>query len=106
MFTIARRIAQDYYRKPQPALRLDELVDRSSTDTVEDLAQRHADMARLSLLLARLADRERELVALKYGSGLTNRAIAHLTGLTESNVGVILHRTLQTLRASWEDDHE
>ena len=27
--------------------------------------------------------------------------IAHVTGLTESNVGTILHRTVQTLRTAW-----
>ncbi len=72
----------------------------------EDTFQQNADFARLSVLLARLADRERELVALKYGAGLTNRVIAHLSGLTESNVGVILYRTIQTLRSEWENDHE
>jgi RNA polymerase sigma-70 factor (ECF subfamily) len=72
----------------------------------EDTFQQNADFAQLSVLLARLADRERELVALKYGAGLTNRAIAHLSGLTESNVGVILHRTIQILRSEWENDHE
>ena len=54
-------------------------------------------------LLAALPDRERELVALKYGAGLTNRAIARLTGLTESNVGTILHRAIVALRADWKE---
>ena len=33
--------------------------------------------------------------------GLTNRAIARVTGLTETNVGTILHRTIQDLRDGW-----
>ena len=49
---------------------------------LEEQVEKQADFAQLSLLLARLADRERELVALKYGGGFTNRAIAQLTGLT------------------------
>ena len=57
------------------------------------------DFARLSALLTHLEARERELVALKYGAGLTNRAIAELTGLSESNVGTILHRVVTRLRA-------
>jgi DNA-directed RNA polymerase specialized sigma24 family protein len=32
---------------------------------------------------------------------MTNRAIARLTGLTESNVGTILHRAIHNLRAEW-----
>jgi RNA polymerase sigma-70 factor, ECF subfamily len=38
---------------------------------------------------------------LKYGAGATNRAISEVTGLSESNVGTILHRAVQTLREKW-----
>jgi len=41
------------------------------------------------------------LIALKYGASLNNRQIAELTGLSESNVGTILHRTVGALRAQW-----
>ena len=102
LFTIARRVAQDHYRKNNREIPLDEIPNLSTGELTEDLVQQHADFAQLSILLAQLADRDRELVALKYGAGLTNRAIARLTGLTESNVGVVLHRTLQTLRSKWE----
>ncbi len=106
LFTIARRVAQDHYRKPHHEIPLDEIANVSTNEMTEELAQQDADFARLFFLLAQLEDRDRELVALKYGGGLTNRAIARLTGLTESNVGVILHRTLQTLHSNWENDHE
>jgi len=65
--------------------------------------QRQADLARLGVLLAQLPPRERELIALKYGGAMTNRAIAAVTGLSESNVGTILHRTIGKLRAAWEE---
>ncbi len=106
LFTIARRVALDHYRKHHTDVPLEEISDVSANETMEDLAQQRADFARMSVLLAQLEDRERDLVALKYGAGLTNRAIARLTGLSESNVGVILHRTLQTLRSKWETHHE
>jgi len=48
-----------------------------------------------------LPARERELLALKYGAGSNNREIAVVTGLSESNVGTILHRTVQALRERW-----
>jgi len=102
LFTIAQRVAVDHLRRQRPAVSLDEVVHLSADENIEALAQKRADFKRLTLLLARLADRDRELVALKYGAGLTNRAIAGLTGLTESHVGVLLHRALQTLRAEWE----
>ena len=63
--------------------------------------ERRSDLARLAKLTASLPDRERDLIALRYGAGLSNRAIAPLVGLSESNVGTILHRTVQTLRSQW-----
>ncbi len=108
LFAIARNVAEDYVRKHRhPAdVSLDEADDQPGSAILEEQVEKRANFAQLSLLLARLADRERELVALKYGGGLTNRAIAQLTGLTESNVAVILHRTLQTLRSTWEAKNE
>ena len=106
LFTIARRVAQDHFRKPHNEIPLNEISNISDNELMEDTIQQDADFAHLSVLLTRLADRERELVALKYGAGLTNRTIAHLSGLTESNVGVILYRTIQTLRSEWENDNE
>ena len=53
--------------------------------------------------LATLADRERDLLALKFQSGLNNRQIAQMTGLSESNVGTIVNRALNKLRARLED---
>ncbi len=103
LFTLARRIAADYYRKQRAEVSLESIPNLADPNTVEGQAQQRADFARLTALLARLADRDRELVALKYGVGLTNRAIARLSGLSESNVGTILHRVTQQLRAAWEE---
>jgi len=49
--------------------------------------------------LASLGERERDVIALKFAALITNREISRLTGLTESNVGVILFRSLRKLRA-------
>jgi RNA polymerase sigma-70 factor, ECF subfamily len=106
LFTIARRVATDHYRKKRPELSLDELPELAVPEITEELVQNNADHDRLALLLSRLAERDRELVALKYGAGLTNRTIAGLTGISESHVGTILHRTIVKLRAEWENRDE
>jgi RNA polymerase sigma-70 factor (ECF subfamily) len=106
LFTIARRIAIDHYRRPQAEVTLDEAIDLGTNENVEDQVQNLADIRHLSALLPQLDDREQELVALKYGAGLTNRTIASLTGLTESNVGVILHRAILFLRKEWDGSNE
>ncbi len=102
LFTIARRVLADQQRKHRPVVSLEALPDLAVHENMEEAFQKRADFARLSLLLSQLADRDRELVALRYGAGLTNRAIARLTGLSESNVGVLLHRLVQKLREEWE----
>ncbi len=103
LFTIARRVAIDHYRKKRRIISLESISHLTADETPEELTQKRSDFDRLSLLLTQLEDRNRELVALRYGAGLTNRAIAGLTGLSESNVGVILHRTLKQLQADWEE---
>lgn len=52
--------------------------------------------------LCTLSSREQDIIALKFGSGLTNRAIAPIVGLTENNVAVVLHRAICKLRAYLE----
>lgn len=103
VMTIARRVAIDHLRRARPHLPLEAALEVASGPTPEELAEKHSDAARLTRLLARLDERERELVALKYGAEMTNRAIARVTGLSESNVGTILHRTVQALRADWDE---
>jgi RNA polymerase sigma-70 factor (ECF subfamily) len=101
LFTIARNVAVDHFRRRRAEVPLEDGPEPASDATPEDAAVRRSEFLRLSALLHDLPERERELVALKYGAEETNRAIARITGLSESNVGTILHRTVQTLRARW-----
>lgn len=104
LFALARRVAADHYRRRRPTVSLHEATLISDRQGTEEEAQQRAEFAQLAGLLARLADRERELVALKYGAGLTNRAIARLTGVSETNVSTILSRVTAHLRAQWKDE--
>jgi RNA polymerase sigma-70 factor (ECF subfamily) len=104
LFTIARNVAVDYFRRQRPVVLLASVSEQPDGTFVEETVQRGDDLARLGALLARLPGRERELISLKYGAGLTNRSIARLTGLSESNVGTILYRVVRRLRAQWETE--
>jgi RNA polymerase sigma-70 factor (ECF subfamily) len=102
LLTIARNVAVDEFRARRPHVPLEAAATVAAGGTSpEDAAVLTSDADRLASLLAQLPDRDRELLALKYGAGLTNRAIAQATGLSESNVGTILHRAVQTLRSRW-----
>jgi len=102
LLTIARHVAIDYLRARQRHEPLEAAATVPSADrTPEQHAVQHADAQRLAALLEALDPRQRELIAMKYGADMTNRAIAHATGLSESNVGTILHRADETLRGQW-----
>jgi RNA polymerase sigma-70 factor (ECF subfamily) len=102
LLAIARNVAVDHLRQIRPEIPLDEAGARDD-ETPETAALRASQNRQRWSLLAALPPRERELLSLKYGAGATNRAIAKLTGLSESNVGTILHRTVASLRASWHE---
>jgi RNA polymerase sigma-70 factor (ECF subfamily) len=102
LLTIARNVAIDHLRAHQRFDPLDQAATvPAACDTPEQRAVRQSDAQRLAALLATLPPRQRELMAMKYGAEMTNRAIARATGLSESNVGTILHRAVETLRAQW-----
>ncbi len=101
LFKIAQNIGTDHLRARHEHLPLDAALEVAIEGTPERDAEQRSNLKRLALLCAALPERERELVALKYGAVINNRVIAQLTGLSESNVGTILHRVVQTLRDQW-----
>lgn len=102
---IARHVAGDHFRKPSREVALDQAFEIPAASSIDEDLQRRLDFQKVSRILAQFPDRQRELVALKYGAELTNREIARLTGLSESNVGTILHRVVARLRKEWEQEH-
>jgi RNA polymerase sigma-70 factor (ECF subfamily) len=101
LLSIARNVAIDYLRARREHVPIDVAVDIPTERTPEHAAMEGSDIARLAELTANLPERERELLALKYGAAISNRLIAQLTGLSESNVGTILSRTVEKLRTQW-----
>ena len=104
LFGIARNAALDELRRRRRRASLDADV----ADVWAQSADEHAEMAlrrqTVRAALDRLDPRERELVALKYAGGLSNAEIARVVGVSESNAGTRLHRTLEKLRRECHDD--
>jgi RNA polymerase sigma-70 factor (ECF subfamily) len=98
---IARNVGIDHLRSRRDHGELDDAAEAAVDGTPEDEGALASDLARLALLVKDLSEREQELLALKYGAEATNRAIARITGLSESNVGTILHRVVERLRREW-----
>lgn len=109
LFGIARNVLREYLRKNKKAERRLAAISQSDENLldsdVEQGIQKQQDKERLRRIILELPAREQELIALKYGAGLTNRRIAEVTKLSESNVGSILHRTVKSLRKRWDENH-
>jgi RNA polymerase sigma factor (sigma-70 family) len=69
----------------------------------EDIASEAVERLDLYGAIARLDERSRDLLALRFGADLSARQIAELVGLRTNAVEVALHRILARLRAELED---
>ena len=106
LFGIAHHVAVAHFRKNKRGQAIPDSEAAEISRPTEEHATRQEEFERLASLLASLPAREREIFSLKYGAQFTNRAIAKITGLTESNVGTILHRIVTHLRERMENEHE
>ena len=100
LFTIARRQVIDWQR-PQarrPLLRLSHHQPAAEPSLEAKFAESE-QQAHLRRLVRQLPPPDQELIALKFGAGMTNRDIAALLDKSESAVGSAIHRLMQKLRA-------
>ena len=102
LYAIARNVAHDYFRKKRDVVSLEGLVIHSiDGELTEEVAQK-IEFSQLVHCIKQLPEREQEIITLKYGADLNNRQIAKQMGLSESNVGSILHRMVKKLRLQME----
>lgn len=106
LFGIANHVAIHHFRQSKPVENIDGLLTEPIDRPTEETATRQEEFERLSSMLTSLPEREREIFSLKYGAQFTNRSIAKLVGVAESNVGTILHRIVSRLREQWEHENE
>jgi len=107
IISIARNIVADYFREKQKESLVEfdsmELYLTSGEIPEEILVKNEQNLALIEALDT-LTARERNLIALKYGAELSNKEIAQVMELSESNVGVIMFRSLQKLRTYFEKE--
>jgi RNA polymerase sigma factor (sigma-70 family) len=103
VFGIARNAALDELRRRKRRARLESEVADEAAPSASEQAELSLRRETLRAALAQLEPRERDLVALKFMGGLSNGEIADVLGLSESNVGTKLHRTVTKLREACHD---
>lgn len=111
LFGIAFRAVADHFRsETRRAWSPLDLISNMKEKEPEPPQQLETNQAqdRLTAIIEELGDLPKQIVSLKFFGGLTNRAIAGLLGLTESNVAVILFRSVRKMKAQFsnvEADH-
>lgn len=102
LLRIARNLAVDHYRDQTREQRFLALEAAScagaSGRSNEEQVLAEERFRRLQAHLRTLSERNQEIIALKFGFGLTNRHIADLLGMNESTVGSALYTSLRRLR--------
>ncbi len=102
LFTIARHVVTDWQRRQarRPWFRLSD-QHPDETLSLEAQVEESEEQLQLRRLLRTLEPAEQELIALKFGAGLTNREIARLIEKSETAVGSAIYRIMQKLRTKW-----
>jgi RNA polymerase sigma factor (sigma-70 family) len=100
LLAIARNLLIDHFRASagRRALNLEDEPGIAAPDVEPDFGL-DPDLA---VALSRLPQRDREIVALRFGADLSGPEIVALTGLTLANVQQILSRSLRRLREDLE----
>lgn len=109
LFTVCRNRALDVLRKetpmnPMPQAQIDAHPSREPSP-----AQRlevKEGLTRISKMLSMLPQNQQEVVRLKFQENLSYREIGRVTGLSETNVGFLLHTALKTVRERLQREDE
>ena len=109
LFRIARNASTDAYRRRRKTVGLDGLPEpvlESLADSPEDVVLKQERLRRLRGLVARLDGDKQELLALRFGAGLTLREIAAVRGKGESAIKKQMSRVMAALREQYFEQPE
>ena len=101
LFTVCRNRALDVLRKEsrmKPLTEVDLATRPTDAPSPAAEAERREATSEVLGLLAGLPLNQREVVRLKFQNGLSYQEISRVTHLTVTNVGVLIHTAIKTLR--------
>jgi RNA polymerase sigma-70 factor (ECF subfamily) len=108
LMAIAHNLLVDHYRRDRSdrhdPVPVDEHHELDAGELVEESAL--GISSELTDALRHLSDRDREVIALRFGGDLTGPEIAEITGLSLANVQQILSRSLRRLRSEMSSPQE
>lgn len=104
LYQIAKRLIIDYYRATarHSAVVTDavDITTTSDNSSLEHQVESEVNQDLLQKLIEKLPEKERKVMYLKFYNGYTNKLIAEITELSETNVGTIIYRAVQRLKGN------
>lgn len=107
LFTVCRNRAFDLLRKDKHTEPLDDIRFSKVAGDIpapDQQAEQEERLAQVMKILHRLSDNQRECILLKFQQGLSYQEIEKVTGLTQGNIGFLIHAGLKRVRELLPDD--
>lgn len=103
LFTVCRNRAIDLRRKDKRMVPLsphdaESTVSESSPPDAE--IEKSQNLSQTMKAMAKLPERQQEVLRLKFQNGMTYDQIARVTGLSASNVGFLIHTAMKAMKAA------
>ncbi len=105
LFKVCRNLALDLRRKEvRMAVATQQTQLRDAAPPTVDVLEQKEALSMVNRLIGNLSENQREVLRLKFQTGLRYKEISEITGLSVSNVGFLLHTAIKTLREQLEQD--
>jgi RNA polymerase sigma-70 factor (ECF subfamily) len=104
LYRIAHNLVADHYRRQPSAteLELDERLVAAEDDPVAAVAERFSHR-RLRAAISRLTSDQQQVLALRFGEGMTAREVARVMDKSVGAIEALQHRALAALRRVLEE---
>ena len=104
---IAKNVVTDYLRKTmrRKFLTFDSILELVSADRQpEEVVVINEESKKLMSAMVRLRDKERQILSMKFATELKHSEIAVILKISESHVGVTVHRAMNKLKKFMDED--
>ena len=104
---IAKNVVSDYFRskKRRVFVPLDNILELVSLNRQpEEVVVVNEENKALIQAMTKLKDLERQVLSMKFATDLKNNEIAKILNVSDSNVGVIIHRAVKKLKRILEEE--
>ncbi|MFD2256564.1 RNA polymerase sigma factor [Luteolibacter algae] len=101
LFTVCRNRCLDILRKDKRIEPLDEIRWKKVAgveSSPDDQAEKEETLSKVLQYMERLPKNQREVILLKFQQGMSYKEIHKITGLSEGNIGFLIHSGLKRMR--------